>query len=123
MPEPYPLWNYYLPRTRPPEWVGTVVAAFVGARDRLDTASIRSTSDAAFAVLRSALEALGFEVEAGKTRAEKMRRPVLFGEQDHESLACEVDGPAGGTDLRGRLRPLSARTRPKRRRSRRPPER
>jgi hypothetical protein len=72
--------------------VDTVVAAFIGARDPLDTASVRSTSDAALAVLRPALVALGFEVEAGKKKIEKIRRPVLFGEQGHESLAYEVDG-------------------------------
>ena len=92
MPDPYPLWKYYPPRTRPPAWVGSVIAAFAGARDRLDTASIRSTSDAALAELRPALEALEFEVEAGKKKLEKIRRPVLFGEQGHESLAYEVDG-------------------------------
>lgn len=61
---------------RPPD-------AFLDSRDRLDTASIRSTSDAALTELRPALEALGFEVEAGKKKIEKIRRPVLFGEQGH----------------------------------------
>ena len=92
MAEPYPSWKYYPPRTRPPEWVEKVVTAFLGARDRLDTASIRSTSDAALAVLRPGPEALGFEIGSGKKKTEKIRRPVLFGEQGSESLAYEVDG-------------------------------
>jgi hypothetical protein len=80
------------PRARPPDWVAPIVAAFAASRADLDTASVRSTSDAALAVLRPALVALGFEVEAGKKKVEKIRRPVLFGEQGKESLAYEVDG-------------------------------
>jgi hypothetical protein len=48
-------------------------------------------SNAALAVVRPALVAMGFEVEAGKKAAEKIRRPVLFGEQGAEDLAYEVD--------------------------------
>ncbi|HLG07772.1 MAG TPA: hypothetical protein VI409_03770 [Gaiellaceae bacterium] len=43
-------------------------------------------------MLRPGPEALGFEIEAGKKKTEKIRRPVLFGEQGSESLAYEVDG-------------------------------
>lgn len=35
--------------------------------------------------------ALGFEVEAGKRRDQKIRRPVLFGELGRERVAYEVD--------------------------------
>lgn len=34
---------------------------------------------------------LGYEVESGKHRAEKIRRPVLFGDQGGERVAYEVD--------------------------------
>jgi hypothetical protein len=37
------------------------------------------------------LVALNFEVEAGKAKTDKLRRPVLFGEMGHEDLAYEVD--------------------------------
>lgn len=92
MADPYPSWKYYPPRTRPPDWVAGVVGAFAAAEQRLDSRSVSSTSDVALAELRPSLVALGFEVEAGKKKAEKIRRPVLFGEQGHESLAYEVDG-------------------------------
>src|SRR5215211_4227445 len=48
-------------------------------------------SNAALAELRPSLVALGFDVEAGKKRVEKIRRPVLFGDQGAEDLAYEVD--------------------------------
>jgi hypothetical protein len=90
-PESYPRWRYYPPRTRPTEWVEGVITAFADGRTKIDTASVASTSDVALAALRPALVALGFEVEAGKKKADKIRRPVLFGEQGHEDLAYEVD--------------------------------
>lgn len=87
----YPSWKYYPPRTRPPEWVPPVVAAFTGAKAEIDSASVQTKSDAALAAIRPALAAMAFEVEAGKRKVEKIRRPVLFGEQGHEDLAYEVD--------------------------------
>ncbi|MGH9116693.1 MAG: hypothetical protein ACRD0A_02085 [Acidimicrobiales bacterium] len=41
--------------------------------------------------LRPGLEALGYTVEASKKRADKVRRPVLFGESGSERVAYEVD--------------------------------
>jgi hypothetical protein len=43
------------------------------------------------AKLRPGLVALGYEVEAGKKAEQKIRRPVLFGEQGIERVAYEVD--------------------------------
>ena len=88
----YPLWKYYPSRARPPDWVAPIIAAFAASRTDLDTASVRSTSDAALAVLRPALIALGFDVEAGKKKTEKIRRPVLFGEQGKESRRMRLTG-------------------------------
>jgi hypothetical protein len=70
-----------------------VVAAFVASQDQLDSRlRLGMDSNKALAVLRPALVALGFEVEAGKKREEKIRRPVLFGDEGVEALAYEVDG-------------------------------
>lgn len=69
-----------------------VASVFTEVREGIDSVVSRGvTSDAALAVLRSGLEALGFDVEAGKKRVEKIRRPVLFGELGSEDLAYEVD--------------------------------
>jgi len=91
LPDAYPVWKYYPPRARPPNWVFPVIAAFESVEQRINSRAVSSTSDTALAELRSALVALGFEVEAGKTKAGKLRRPVLFGELGHEELAYEVD--------------------------------
>ncbi|KRF42530.1 hypothetical protein ASH01_17050 [Terrabacter sp. Soil811] len=48
-------------------------------------------SDAVLARLRPDLEALGYQVESGKTRANKITRPVLFGENGKPSVSYEID--------------------------------
>ena len=83
----YPVWKYYPPRERPPAWVAGVVAVFQAVGGSIDSRTISgTTSDAALAVLRPGLVGLGFDVEAGKKKVEKIRRPVLFGELGSEDL-------------------------------------
>lgn len=91
MPLDFPRWKYYPPRSRPPDWVQPMVSAFASAKVSIDSGQRQIKSDKALAALRPALEALEFEVEAGKKRAQKIRRPVLFGELGREDLAYEVD--------------------------------
>jgi hypothetical protein len=97
----FPLWKYYPPRSRPPAWVQPVIAAFAAAKDAIDSEAKSITSDKALAALRPGLEALEFEVETGKKKAEKIRRPVLFGELGREDMAYEVDAfhPENGIAL------------------------
>ncbi|MFC9335823.1 hypothetical protein [Arthrobacter sp. NPDC057009] len=48
-------------------------------------------SDAVLAELRPGLEALGYTVETGKKHAEKIRKPVLFGENGLAKVSYELD--------------------------------
>lgn len=57
------------------------------------------TSDKVLAHLRPGLLKLGYEVEGGKHRADKIRRPVLFGDQGHERVAYEVEVDAVHDEL------------------------
>jgi hypothetical protein len=49
------------------------------------------TSDKVLAFLRPGLEGLGYRVETGKAAAQKIRLPVLFGDEGRERVAYEVD--------------------------------
>jgi hypothetical protein len=72
--------------------VSDVVAVFGQGQGDLDSRDvIGTTSDAALSLLRPGLVRIGFDVEAGKRKVEKIRRPVLFGELGSEDLAYEVD--------------------------------
>jgi hypothetical protein len=84
-PTYYPEWFYYPSRTRPPDWVHQLLEVVAAARPMIDSATVDGlTSDKALAHLRPKLLKLGYEVEGGKHRAEKIRRPVLFGDQGRE---------------------------------------
>ena len=77
----------------PPEFVAPVVAAFERHSSEISTDLLEKglTSDATLAVLRPDLQALGFEVETGKRKAEKIERPVFFGENGAPTLRYEID--------------------------------
>src|SRR3954468_15873470 len=85
---PYPLWKFYPGRVRPPAWVHALADAFAAAHTADDA---QMTSDQKLTLLRPALVELGFEVERGKKAADKLRRPVLFGEMGIEERVYEVD--------------------------------
>jgi hypothetical protein len=61
------------------------------AEELISSLQISTTSDVALAEPRPGLVALGFDVEAGKRKVDKLRRPLPFGERGAEDLAYEVD--------------------------------
>lgn len=92
MPDPYPLWTYYPSRERPPEWVDKFVHVVGEISEQVDSRKISGqTSDGVLAKLRPGLEALGYRVEKGKHKDERIRLPVLFGEQGVARVSYEVD--------------------------------
>lgn len=94
MPAPsYPSWRFYPARLPAPDWASEVLGAFREARATIgSTESHGITSDEALAAVRPSLEEQGFEVERGKAAAQKIWRPVLFGENGKPEVAYEVDG-------------------------------
>jgi hypothetical protein len=89
----YPRWAYYPTRDRPPPWVAALVGVVTAAQDNIDSGSVPGlTSDKVLAVLRPGLEGIGFRVEAGKTAADRITLPVLFGEQGSPRVRYDVDG-------------------------------
>jgi hypothetical protein len=93
--DPYPEWQYYPLRSTPPPWVHELVAVVEAAREFIDTSvadrSDRLTSDAVLTHLSTGLRALGYEIEVGKGREQKIRRPVLYGPWGRQRVAYEVD--------------------------------
>ncbi len=88
----YPRFVYF-PRTRtPPEWVHDVLGAFESLRSQIDTRKApHKTSNEVLGILRPELEKVGFKVETGSLRAEKLHRPVFFGEMGVPSVRYEID--------------------------------
>lgn len=90
---PYPLWSYY-PRTdRPPVWARELVAVVAAAETLISTEAKKTglVSDAVLSQLAPEMVRLGYSVETGKTRAGKIRRPVLFGDNGEPEVSYEID--------------------------------
>lgn len=89
----YPAWKFYPVRLPAPAWAETVLETFQTVRSEIESAEHHGvSSNDALAALRPGLEAIGFVVERGNTAADKIERPVLFGEQGSTVVAYEVDG-------------------------------
>lgn len=82
------------PRTEPPpQFVFPIVDVFRTAEATIGSEQLAKglTSDAVLALLHPQLEALGFQVENGKEREQKIDRPVFFGENGVPALRYQID--------------------------------
>lgn len=82
------------PRTQsPPNFARRIVAVFQKHEPSICTRTLAKglTSDAVLAMVCSDLQAIGFTVELGKNQADKIRRPVFFGENGEPGLQYEID--------------------------------
>ena len=89
-------WVYYPKTNQLPLALKDVVDVFLQKVPSIDstandTNELRKKSDVVLALLCNSLQELGFEVETGKKKVEKIRVPVLFGEKGVTELAFEVD--------------------------------
>ncbi len=88
----YPRWTYFPTSAEPPAWAWDLVGAVEACRGEIESANHSGlTSDAVLLHLRPGLEKLGYTVEASKKRVDKVRRPVLFGDEGSVRVAYEVD--------------------------------
>lgn len=63
------------------------------ARPDIESSKVAGlTSDKVLARLRAGLEGIGFRIETGKTVADRITLPVLFGEQGLPHVRHDVDG-------------------------------
>jgi hypothetical protein len=92
MANPYPRFMYFPRSQPPPEWVEGVASCFRKAQAEIDTSAGKwGVSDVVLGHIRAGLEDIGFQVEGGKRHAQKIHRPVFFGEQGIPSTRYEVD--------------------------------
>jgi len=90
---PYPVWSYYPRNARPPIWATDFAGVVEVAQDVISTETRKTelSSDSVLAQLRPGLIDLGYAVEAGKSAASKIKRPVLFGENGVAEVSYEID--------------------------------
>lgn len=93
----YPRWSYFPRNTRPPEWAESLVEVVAEAEQQVSSehlptdAEERRTSDLVLDALRPGMERLGYEVESGKRADQKIRKPVLFGDNGRAEVSYEID--------------------------------
>lgn len=82
------------PKTEPPPiFAQSIVDIFSQFEKQISTLLLDKglTSNGVLFVIREKLVNLGFEVESGKRKAEKILRPVFFGENGAPTLKYEID--------------------------------
>jgi len=82
------------PRTEPPpHFVSAIITAFHGCEESICSERLSKglTSDQVLQALRPSLESLGFQVESGKNKPDKIERPVFYGENGTPALRYQID--------------------------------
>lgn len=88
----YPTWQFFPSYVQAPSWVNEFVDVIARHADKVDSRNVRGlTSDDVLAHIADDLTGLGYLVEKGKKATQKIRRPVLFGEDGVERVSYEID--------------------------------
>jgi hypothetical protein len=73
-------------------WVAEFINVFLIHANEINSKEVNDlTSDKVLSLISEDLAALGYQVETGKKAVQKIRRPVLFGEEGTERVAYEID--------------------------------
>jgi hypothetical protein len=85
-------WVYYPKSDKPPQLAVEVVRAFEAVTENIDSKTHKEQqSNEALKKLAAVLQAIGFKVESGKKKGEKISVPVLFGEQGRPEKTFDAD--------------------------------
>lgn len=89
----YPAWSYFPRSTAAPHWISNITSAFELAQTSIYSPDHKKMdSDQVLQAVRPHLEQSGWQIEQGKTKIEKIHRPVLFGDQGEPRVKYEIDG-------------------------------
>ena len=75
-----------------PEHLESIIKVFSEHEAKINSHKCQLTSNSVLGVLRKNLEAVGFRIESGKKKEEKIKMPVLFGENSQIIKSFDVDG-------------------------------
>lgn len=90
---PYPMWSYFPHNAQPPQWVTSFVGVIASSELTISTVEKKTglSSDQVLQHLSTGMTGMGFTVESGKSKASKVVRPVLYGENGVPSVSYEID--------------------------------
>jgi hypothetical protein len=84
-------WQYYPRSRRATPLAEAIVQAFKNEARTISSSSFQHSSNKVLEVIRKHLVEIGFEVEAGKSRDEKVSVPVLFGRDGAAEKSFDAD--------------------------------
>lgn len=89
----YPDWSYFPRRTEAPGWVHDFIGVVSHSQSEIESYLHKKLeSDEILAALRPRLIEEGWQIETGKKKADKISRPVLFGDGGVSKVNYEIDG-------------------------------
>jgi hypothetical protein len=89
----YLQWSYFPRFSSPPSWMIEAIAAIDSQKSQIESKlHDKLDSDEVLEHIRIPLENLGWEIEKGKTKAQKIERPVLHGDNGIPRVKYEIDG-------------------------------
>lgn len=84
-------WQYYPKSLSPPDFLVEVVDCFRIVEKEIDSEKHGYSSNEVLAIVRPHIEKIGFDVEKGKKKDEKISVPVLFGRNGVPEKSFEAD--------------------------------
>ena len=84
-------WAYYPKSQKPTELAVAVVRVFEAAYSKISSEKHNLVSNDVLAIVRPKLRKIGFAVETGKKRSEKINVPVLFGMNGRVDKSFDAD--------------------------------
>lgn len=89
----YPDWAFFPRHLSPPLWISEFNETIKQSRSLIESSlHERFDSDEVLHVLRTPLVEQGWLIEAGKKAADKISRPVLYGDRGVTKVNYEIDG-------------------------------
>ena len=89
----YLQWSYFPRFSSPPSWMIETIEAIDSQKSQIESKlHDKLDSDEVLEHVRIPLENLGWEIEKGKTKAQKIERPVLHGDNGIPRVKYEIDG-------------------------------
>jgi hypothetical protein len=85
-------WHTFPKSAKPMETILHVMNVFEAEEERITSATHNLNSDGVLGVVRPGLQSLGFVIETGKARDQKIQIPVLFGLNGKTERTFEADG-------------------------------
>ena len=85
-------YQFFPVNKKTPEHLVSVIKVFNEYEDKINSHEQKLDSNAVLEILRKNLEDVGFRIETGKKKNEKIKIPVLFGENGRIIKSFDVDG-------------------------------